>query len=81
MMAEMIAMIAANIRIIMHTPAGIKSGENTHHHDQAMSPISLAITKMIVSTPESPIFCIALVLIYLLMENGELPLLAGCHAV
>jgi hypothetical protein len=84
-MVEISAMITTIIRRMRHTPTVIQSGENTHHHDQAMIPVILAITKMIVSHPAMPILfafsILAWVLIYWLMASEEPPPLAGCHAV
>ena len=77
----MIAMIASTISKEMQIAALIQSGENTHHHVHAINPASFAITKMIVSTPESPILSIALALIYWLMASEGSPPLAGCHAL
>jgi hypothetical protein len=53
----------------MANAALIQSGENTHHHDQAITPASLAMTKMIVNHATIPIlFILALVLIYCFAE-------------
>jgi hypothetical protein len=74
----------ANIKMIAMA-AVIQSGENTHHQDQAIKPVILAITKMIVSHPAIPMLfavsILALDWIYLLMASEELLPLAGCHAV
>jgi hypothetical protein len=49
----------------MANAALIQRGEITHHHDQAITPASFAIVKIIVSHPAIPMFFIlTLVLIY-----------------
>jgi hypothetical protein len=52
----MAAAVAQTPKIVSAINAGIQMGENTHHHDQSITPHSFAITKMIVSRPPIPTF-------------------------
>jgi hypothetical protein len=58
-------MIAQSSNTRIANAALIQSGENTHHHDQAINPASFAMTKMIVNHEAIPmLFILTLVLLY-----------------
>ena len=47
--------IAAIIRKTINNKRGIQSGDNTHHHDHAITLVRLRPTKRTVSNPVKPV--------------------------